>query len=284
MQAILKSHGYTAAVDSHGAELSSLKTPDGTEYIWQADPDIWARHAPVLFPFVCSTDSKKFTFDGKEYKMSNHGFARDSEFEKEKGDENSVSFVLRSNDKTKELYPFDFKFTVAYTLNKNKLTAVYSAENTGIDTMYCFIGGHPGFNCPLEKDEDFSDYYVKYEKPETVIQQLSDKKIIVADNTDTVNITRELFANDVFMKDKPNSSDISLFSRKSGRGVKVFYDNNGCIAVWSPYNDKASFVCLEPWTSVPVYCDKTEELTEMSHALKIKSGDRYDFSFAAEIY
>lgn len=283
MQAIIKSEGYTAAVDSLGAELSSLKTPDGTEYIWQADPEVWKRHAPVLFPFVCSTDSKRFTVNGRGFKMSNHGFARDSEFVKSAETENSVSFVLTSDERTKELYPFDFRFTVTYTLNKNKLTAVYSAENTGTETMYCFIGGHPGFNCPLEEGEEFSDYYVKYEKPETIVQELPGKNITVADNTDTVNITRELFANDVFMKEKPSSSEVSLISRKSGRGVKVSYDNSGCIAVWSPYNEKATFVCLEPWTSVPVYCDKTEELTEMPHALKLASGEKYDFSFTVEM-
>ena len=30
-----------------GAQLSSIQAPDGTEYLWQGDPDIWARRAPV---------------------------------------------------------------------------------------------------------------------------------------------------------------------------------------------------------------------------------------------
>ncbi len=284
MQEIIRSGNFMAAVDSLGAELVSFKDGSGREYMWQADPEIWKRHAPVLFPFVCSTDSKKFTVNGREFKMSNHGFARDSQFEKAASSENSISFVLRSSEATKALYPYDFEFTVTYTLENNKITAVFSAKNTGSEDMYCFIGGHPGFNCPMSDDEKFDDYYVKYEKSETIIQELPDgRKITVADNTDTVNITRELFANDVFMKEKPASSEVSLIGRKSGKGVKVSYDNSGCIAVWSPAADNAAFVCLEPWTSVPVYCDKTEELTEMPHALKIKAGDKYDFSFVIEL-
>ena len=40
-------------VASRGAELQSIVLKsDGTEYLWQGDPDIWARRAPILFPFI----------------------------------------------------------------------------------------------------------------------------------------------------------------------------------------------------------------------------------------
>ena len=36
-------------VKSHGAELCSfIKKSDQREYIWQAHPEFWNRHAPVL--------------------------------------------------------------------------------------------------------------------------------------------------------------------------------------------------------------------------------------------
>lgn len=284
MQSVIGSKGFSAVINSLGAELSSFKDKGGKEYIWQADPVIWARHAPVLFPFVCSTDDKTFTVNGEKFDMSNHGFARDTEFELCENTENSVSYVLRSNEETKKLYPFDFVFTVKYVLMGNKLTEYYITENTGTDDMYFFVGGHPAFNCPLQDNESFEDYYVMYEQPETVKQIFPGKEILIADNTDKVDITRELFANDVFMKDKPNSSEISLRSRKSQRGVKVSFDNKGCIAVWSPYKEKASFVCLEPWSSVPVYCDKTNELTEMPHAIKLSPEKKHEFVFSIEIF
>lgn len=284
MQIKISSGEYTAAADTHGAELVSFKSPDNTEYIWQADPDVWQRHAPVLFPFVCSTHSKTYTVNGVKYKMSNHGFARDSEFEVLSQTDSSVTFVLKANDATKALYPYDFEFCVTYELNESKLSVTFSAANKGSGTMYCFIGGHPGFNCPLTEGETFEDYSVKYEKAETVVQNLADKTVTIADNTDTVSLTRELFANDVFMKQSPNSSEISLISGKSGRGVTFSYDKSGCIAVWSPYNEKASFVCLEPWTSVPIYCEDTEELTEMKNAVQIPAGGKYDFKFDIDIF
>ena len=120
-----------------------------------------------------------------------------------------------------------------------------------------------------------------YEKNETVTQD--EFGVTVLDNANKVAVTRELFKNDVFMKDKPNSSGISLVSRKSGRAVTVTYDNSGCIAVWSPYDERGHFVCLEPWASAPVYCCDTEELTKMPHAKHIAPSESYSFSFDIEI-
>ena len=76
----ISSDKLKAKISDDGAELCSLTDYNGTEYIWQADPAIWKRHAPILFPFICNTASKKYTVNGSEYALSNHGFARDSVF------------------------------------------------------------------------------------------------------------------------------------------------------------------------------------------------------------
>lgn len=270
----------SAEISSSGAELVSVKDNGGNEYIWTAE-DVWKRHAPLLFPFVCNTASKKYTVDGREYALSNHGFARDSEFTVTDKGEDFVTMTLSSSDKTKEKYPFDFLLTVTYRVSGKCLSQEMKVKNTGSGEMYFFIGGHPGFLCPFTADRDstFEDYDVVYEKPETVIQQLPGGDVTVLDNGTTVPVTRELFKNDVFLKDKPASSKISLVSRKSGRSVTVSYDRSGCIAVWSPYDDRAGFVCLEPWAAAPVYCCDTEELTEMPHAKRLAPGGEFSFGF-----
>lgn len=270
----------SAEISSSGAELVSVKDNGGNEYIWTAE-DVWKRHAPLLFPFVCNTASKKYTVDGREYALSNHGFARDSEFTVTDKGEDFVTMTLSSSDKTKEKYPFDFLLTVTYRVSGNRLSQEMKVKNTGSGEMYFFIGGHPGFLCPFtaDKDSTFEDYDVVYEKPETVIQQLPGGDVTVLDNGTTVPVTRELFKNDVFLKDKPASSKVSLVSRKSGRSVTVSYDRSGCIAVWSPYDDRAGFVCLEPWAAAPVYCCDTEELTKMPHAKRLAAGGEFSFGF-----
>lgn len=288
MQVTISSEKTTAVIDSFGAELHSLRDASGTEYLWQADPAVWKRHAPVLFPFICNTDSKKYTYEGQTYSLANHGFARDSEFELASSDSGSAEFLLKSNAETLKLYPFEFELRIRYTMAGNKLTVSYTVKNTDKKDMYFFIGGHPAFNVPMD-GEVFDDYFVEYEKPETVIQEFKGKTAVIADNTAKVPLSHELFANDVFMKDAPNSSWIALVSEKSGRKIKLNYDPKGCIAVWSSYfedkavTEQAKFVCLEPWSSVPVYCDKEEDITKMSHAIKLAPEKEYVFEYSIEV-
>lgn len=289
MQTVISSEKLTAVIDSFGAELHSVKDSGGTEYLWQADPAVWKRHAPVLFPFICNTDPGVYTVDGKQFRLANHGFARDNEFALVSSEKSEAEFVLRSSEDTKKLYPYDFELYLKYSVSGNRLTVSYRVKNTNGKAIRFFIGGHPAFRVPINSGESFEDYYVEYEKPETIVQELKDKKITVLDGGKTVPLSHELFANDVFMKDKPNSSWVALVNKNTGKSVKLHFDSKGCIAVWSTYSsdksvtEKAEFVCLEPWSSVPVYLCGSEELTEMKNAVVLDDGKEYIFSYVIEI-
>lgn len=276
----LENGDLSAVIDLHGAELISMKK-NGVELIWSGEA--WNRHAPVLFPFVCNTLSKKYTVNGKEYALNNHGFARDSEFEVKEQSKNSVAAVLCSNDGTLKHYPYGFELEVRYTLT-DKLLTEFIVRNTGSGDMFFYIGGHPGFCVPFgnEKEYSFEDYRVEYECPETIVQELAEGEHTVIENGNSVPLTREIFRNDVFMKEHPNSSWVALVS-KSGRRITVSYDKNGTIAVWSPYKNDADFVCLEPWATTPVYCGGSDELTEMKNALKLPAGSEYSFSYTIDL-
>ncbi|MBQ8826280.1 MAG: aldose 1-epimerase family protein [Oscillospiraceae bacterium] len=288
MQVKIFSDKLNVTVDSFGAELHSIRNSDGREYLWQADENVWKRHAPVLFPFICNTASKKYTVNGEEYALANHGFARDSEFSLVSASDSSAEFTLGYTVESLKLYPFRFALNIKYELDGNMLKVSCTAENKDDKIMPFFIGGHPAFRCPLAEGEKFSDYTVVYEKPETILQDRADgSKAVILDNTDRVSVSHELFANDVFLQNKPNSKWVAL-EGKSG-SVKLHYDNSGCIAVWSSWfsnaekTEAAEFVCLEPWCSAPVYCEGTEELTEMPNAVKLSSGEKYTFSYTIEI-
>ncbi|MGN1030309.1 MAG: aldose 1-epimerase family protein, partial [Butyricicoccaceae bacterium] len=85
----------TAEIDTHGAELCSLRSNlTGIEYIWQADPEVWARHAPLLFPIIGRLKDKQYTVKGETYDITQHGFARDSEFECIEQNEDSLAMSL----------------------------------------------------------------------------------------------------------------------------------------------------------------------------------------------
>ena len=291
MQAVISSDILKAKIDSFGAELHSLMDFNDTEYIWQADEKVWKRHAPVLFPFICNTASKKYTCGGTEFALSNHGFARDSEFEMLVCKDNCAEFRLTSNDKTLEAYPFKFELYTQYTINGNRLDVKYTVKNTDDKDIFFFIGGHPAFRCPVGENEKFEDYSIVYELPEHIVQTLADgSQKIIADNIRKINASHELFANDVFMKDKPQSGWVAIVSKSYDYKVKLHFENAGCIAVWSSYfsgdeerTKEAEFICLEPWSSAPVYCENTEELTEMKSAVRLERGGKYVFGYNIEI-
>ena len=82
MEIKLENESLELTINSFGAELKSITGKQtGTQYLWDADEKYWKRSAPVLFPFVGSLKDKKFTVDGTDYPMGQHGFARDMEFE-----------------------------------------------------------------------------------------------------------------------------------------------------------------------------------------------------------
>src|ERR1700748_653686 len=95
----IESGGLTATGLAHGAELCSLKTADGLELMWQAGPE-WRRHAPLLFPIVGRLRNDQLRHRGKLYPMTQHGFARDSQFEWIEREPNSCRLALADNAET----------------------------------------------------------------------------------------------------------------------------------------------------------------------------------------
>lgn len=146
----LKNNFLTVTLSDHGAEIQSVKDVNsGREYIWQADPKIWGRHAPVLFPVVGRLKGDQYTYDGKTYHMGQHGFARDSQFTVEEQDDKHIIFLLTSNEDTKKMYPFDFELRVTYSLVNNLLSEHFTVTNKDTKEMIFGIGGHPALICQL---------------------------------------------------------------------------------------------------------------------------------------
>ena len=115
------SNGYlSAAVRPDGAELCSLRDAEGTELLWQAH-SVWPRHAPTLFPIVGRLKDDTLRFQGKAYRLTQHGFARDRRFAWLNRTSTSCRLVLHDDAETRAVYPFAFRLEVAYALNEDTL-------------------------------------------------------------------------------------------------------------------------------------------------------------------
>ena len=110
----------TAVINAHGAELTSLRDAEGTEYIWQAGP-AWPRHAPVLFPIVGRLAGDQLRHGDRAYRLTQHGFARDRAFAFLDRAADSCRLVLIDDSETRALYPFAFRFELSYALAGGEL-------------------------------------------------------------------------------------------------------------------------------------------------------------------
>ena len=280
----LKKNNLILAIDSFGAELHSIQF-NKLEYLWQCG-DAWKRYAPILFPFICSPEKRTYKANGIEYHMKeNHGFARDLEFNLLEQTENSLTFQLDSNPETLAQYPYQFQFQVKYTILDNGVKIEHTVINTDTKPIYFYIGGHPAFNCPLESHENFTDYIVEYETEETVIRMINHQPVVLLKNEKILPVTRELFDYDAIILANPKSKKISLKSKNSSHAVTVEFPESQCIAVWSPmHDDRAKFVCLEPWTSVPTSYDDSElDIENKKHAIKLNANQEYQYSYTIKV-
>lgn len=156
-----------AQIATMGAECISLKK-NGLEFLWQANPKVWGRHAPVLFPIVGKLKDNQYSHNGKTYTMGQHGFARDRDFELIEKTEQELTMVLKADELSKKVYPFDFELSIKYRLTDNGMHVTYNVRNPSENENLLFsIGAHPGFTCPLEAEkESFSDYLIDFGQKE----------------------------------------------------------------------------------------------------------------------
>ena len=156
-------------VSSFGAELKSLKDrKTEKEYLWDANPDYWKRTSPVLFPIVGSLQDGSYSFEGKTYAMSQHGFARDMEFALVKKTAEELVFALEDTAETHEKYPFAFRLEIGYRLEDRNVIASWKVLNKQDGKMYFSIGGHPAFLCPIQEEEKQSNYMIHFEKADKI--------------------------------------------------------------------------------------------------------------------
>ena len=255
-------------VNDIGAELFSVKTKsDGFEYLWQGDPRYWSGRAYNLFPVCGRMTEGKYTYRGREYDMCLHGFARDAEFVCVEEGEDRLCFELRSDDATRRSYPFDFILRIRYVLSGSSLRTEYEVDNTGAEEMIFALGGHPGFNLPLEDGRSFDDYRLEFGEAREDVRELvqsetcyvmHEERTYPLENGTTIPLRHSLFDHDaVFLFNTCGSVTLTAGGEKS---VRVDYPGMKYIGFWHLPHTEAPYVCIEPWTSCPAYDGEVDEL------------------------
>lgn len=281
MEVTIKNGGNSARIAQHGAELKSLVI-GGREFMWCADPAVWGNTAPVMFPMIGTLKDNKTLILGKEYSIPKHGFTRDLELTCENTADNSVTFSLKQNDYTKQYYPFDFRFTICYTLDGGTLNVQHTVKNNDKHDMPYCIGGHPAFAF----DGDLSDYRLEFPMNETLSAPIynldvhlfeDDNRVPMLNDSSVLPLSREMFYKDVVYLDKVRSRSVK-FLGKDGKGLKVDYPDFTSLAVWQAKN--AQFLCVEPFCGSADFSDCTGVFAEKRGIEILRPGEEKTYTFA----
>lgn len=265
-----------------GAEVTRIyDKAEDNEILWEGNPVYWKRHSPVLFPNVGKTYKNRVLINGTQYPTSQHGFARDNVFTCIEAANEKASFMFRSSEETKEVYPFDFELHINYKLNKKELTVEWQVKNCGDETMYFTIGGHPAFRF-AKPEETKADYVLKIpgkEKLEYVLIDIScgcanvDEVHTLQLSEETYPLSDELFAKDALVVDNGQIEEAWLCHKDGTPYVGVRSAGFPNYGIWSV--EGAPFVCLEPWMG---RCDNVgfdAELSEKPNVNKVEAGEKF---------
>jgi galactose mutarotase-like enzyme len=280
----IKNEKLTISVSSKGAELISAKSTDGKEYIWQADKSYWGRHAPILFPVCGRLLGSEYTLGGVRYEMGSHGFARDSEFELVQISENSLTLMLKQNESTAAIYPFNFTLTVNYSLNDSMAIMRIDVKNDDSKIMPYMIGWHPGFNINGLID----NYSIRVNNGETVKRNYMKSSLFIEpqsvdyplDNCSFKLTEKEIYGEDtIILKDIGGESELV----RDGQTVLRIKqsDNLPFYAIWKAPNSNAEYICLEPWSDIPSD-GITPECFDTRKMSRLEGGKSESYIFSVE--
>lgn len=291
----LKNNVLSIHLKDAGAELTSIVKNEGNKnYLWDGNPSYWKRHSPILFPIVGSLRNQTYTHEGKAYSMSQHGFARDMDFEIENKTKTSILFSLTSSIQTKEIYPFEFKLYIGYTLMDNQIEVSWRVVNTDSKTMYFSIGAHPAFLCPIEDNKQQTDYFIGFDTKNPIHyiiinehglakKQPLNEQPVLNTKDGILPISPNLFDQDALIVENNQCQEISLLNGKQNPYVTVKFDAP-LFGLWSPAGKNAPFVCIEPWYGRCDASDFDGNLKDREWGNVLEAGQSFEASYTIVIH
>lgn len=274
-----------------GAELTSIQY-NGKEILFQGAQVLdnngniyWKRQAPILFPIVGQLKNSQTQIEGEIYEMSQHGFARDMDFEEISKTENKHHYMLKYNEGTLKKYPYKFELNVIYEIIGDTLTVTYKVKNIDDKTIYFGLGGHPAFNCDYSNGE----YEIVFSENEDKIVFLKLKnglidtekaQNILQDNK--IYLKEDTFDNDAVIMKNLKSNKVILQNHETNQKILEFdFTGFPYLALWSKKG--APFVCIEPWQNTADKIDSVQIYKDKENIIELPKDKKYQCKFMIKI-
>ncbi len=252
----IKNNDLEVQISDHGAEIKSIKY-HGLEYLHDSNPKYWSYSAPLLFPNIGKLKDDTTKFNGINYPMRKHGFARNFDFKFVSQSDDKITFLLKADKESLIIYPFDFELYVDYKLKNNQLLSEIRVINHSKSVMPFNLGLHPAFKVPLLANEKFEDYHIifdkcgTYETPEVDLETgLIDftKRSKEFINLKELNLNYADYERDAIVLENVISHNVLLENKDTHHGVRFIFDDFIHLGIWTPNGGKfAPFICIEPW-------------------------------------
>lgn len=287
----IASSGVAAAVSASGGELVSLMDAKGEELLWQAGPQ-WPRHAPALFPVVGRLKGDALRHAGESYRVTQHGFARDRNFEWVEQGDARASLVLVDDAQSREIYPFAFRLETTISVEGRRLTVAHTVSNPGDVDLPFSIGAHPGFRWPLVDGVSKEDHILEFEARETGRKRtVVDGGLLGPDGPlpfdgVTLPLTEGLFAKDALVMPDVASNSVRYIALDAAggelRALTFSWRGYRDLGVWSSPKG-APFVCIEPWRGMASSADWDGDFTTKPGVVLLPPGHAQQFEWTVTV-
>lgn len=293
----LENDELLVTVARRGAELTRIydKKAD-RDVLWCAEPSVWNRHAPVLFPFVGKCYEGAYVHDGKEYGMTPHGFARDMDFEPLLCDMDECWFRLKDTPETYEKYPFHFEVEIGHRLEGRTIEVMWKVANTDSGEMLFMMGGHPAFQVPEGKN--IYDFTFEFNRRGCREGQFTDCLHYLAPNANgyekeelqgnlklsegRVPLTKGFFDTALtYMFDEAQVSSVSLMVDGSPY-VTLECSDFPYLGIWT-MEATHPFVCLEPWYGICASDGYKGELKDRRGIISLPGWENWQKSYQIRV-
>ena len=150
--------------------------------------------------------------------------------------------------------------------------------------MFYSLGGHPGFNCPFFENENYEDYFIEFEVPETDNTWLVSKEGLIENesisylkDTKTLPLHSDIFAKDALIFKNLQSKKVTLQSKNHSVALTVDISEFDYLGLWAKPN--APFICIEPWLGISDAVSTSKDFTQKEGIQRLEAGEKKVISF-----
>ena len=262
---LLENERMQVAVSPLGAEVTRITGKNGVQLLWEGTPSLWAHQSPILFPFPGTLVNGYYLCSGRKYPMPQGGFVKDRLFSVL--EQNGHQAILRLSMPEGE-YPFELDLLVAYTLKKQQLAIEYNLVNRGYTPAFYGLGRQFAIACP----EGTEFQRLIFDSPESPVVHVMDGAYLSDETADVGRGITQLalggsrFGSGCLFLSSLRGMAVTLLSVKTGRRVRVDYTGFDTLRIWR--RQRAQFISIEPWTTLP---DKPDAEMLLSRKAGIES-------------